>query len=200
MRSGNYSQSIQTRSKANRKAALGTPAYLYISPPLTFKMTTAFPGGMGREKESPDLRHLLFLWCKYSHQSPILATNMTLQSTDLGVNKSVLTSWCRWLQHSTLVSPSITLFLVSPFAPLPLKFPKAYSLEQVPSFSFLLPVLIIFNFKVMYSFHNLINSLDCLSRKFHMYTQTLKSAHKCEEQKNPLEAMGHQIKKIYSMQ
>lgn len=87
MRSGNYSQSIQTRSKANRKAALGTPAYLYISPPLTFIMTTAFPGGMGREKESPDLRHLLFLWCKYSHQSPILATNMTLQSTDLGINK-----------------------------------------------------------------------------------------------------------------
>lgn len=66
--------------------------------------------------------------------------------------------------------PLITLFLVSLFAPFPLEFPKVYGLEQVYGFSFLLPALIIFNFKVTYSFHNLINSLDYLSRKFHMHT------------------------------
>lgn len=98
---------------------------LSLTFPQTFMITTVHPGSTRRRKESPDLRHLLFLQHKDSHQGQIQATDKTSQNADLGINTIGSHELVPAGSSAPQFSPPLTaLFLTLLLAPLLPEIPK----------------------------------------------------------------------------
>lgn len=145
-----------------------------------------YPEERGQGRESPDLGHLLPLWCKYSHHGHLQATDRTRhhraqsweERNPTGSHKLAPAS----SSNTTVSSYTLdALFLTSLSAPLPSQIPKGLQSRNIWVCCFHFLALRISNFKGTYSFHYLINSLHCLSRKFPIHTQTLRSTLKCHK-------------------